>query len=233
MVFAMITVGLSFVACEKEEDAFSGFYLTEPWDWDGVHMHCKALNFINKNTVKVYGTVLNYEHWGEYSEYIGIDYWYIQDYSMATYSVIENKIYIPSEGMILTIDGDKLYPDGSSYPYIKYKAGASKSESLKGQKIKFVKKQQQGLYTELTHTATFDFVDDVSFVYNYVCEVVDYTPDGEVKEYHTNEFNGTYICSGDKIEYVMNQWGSEWKGYIIKSNGRWQWEDYPDYTQQM
>lgn len=235
VLFAMMVVGLSFVACEKEEDALRGFYLTEPWSYDEVHLECKALDFKNKNTVIVYDDVLNFEHWqndiwGNFSKYLGIDNWYVQDGvgAMATYSVIENKIYIPNEGMILTIEGDKLYPDGSSrnYPYIKYKPGnTAKSESLKGQQLKFVKKWRSYDYVVVTESQTYDFPDDVSYEYTYVCEIDNQIDDRDDKRI-VNTHKGTYVCTGDKIEFTRKIDGREFKDEMTKRNGKWYMEGY-------
>lgn len=85
IIVAMLS--LSFSSCKKNNDneyRLDGLYLTESWDWDGIHQTCKALNFINENTVLVYNTVINYEHWeneyaGNFSVYLGTGFWYTKE----------------------------------------------------------------------------------------------------------------------------------------------------------
>lgn len=81
----------------------------------------KAYHFMSKNTLRYYNYIANYRHWDNLSEelpQVGSGY-YIQKgvYETYTYYVNDNKIYIPQQGRILTISGNKLYLDGSSMTF--------------------------------------------------------------------------------------------------------------------
>ena len=131
--------------------------------------------------------------------------------------------------MILTIEGDKLYPDGSSrsYPYIKYKpSNTPKSESLKGQQLKFVRKIKSYDVTT-TETVTYDFPDDVSYKYTCIYEKYNHIIN-ELEFRYVFSHNGNYVCTGDKIEFKSKGGtaGQEFKSTMGKSNGKWQIEGF-------
>lgn len=130
ITLAIAVMGISFTGCSKENGGkgLKGLYLTPAWDWDGTHKWRKGIDFINGNTVKMYDYIMNYKHWyndiiGDFSEPLGYENWYFQEGCdrRATYYLEGNKVYIPMEGMILTIEGNTLYPDGSGTSYTKCK----------------------------------------------------------------------------------------------------------------
>lgn len=240
IAIVVTVLSLSFSSCKKNndnEDKLNGLYLTEACDWDGIHQTCKALNFIDENTVLVYSTVINYEHWkneyaGNFSVYLGTGFWYYQrdcDFP-ATYSIIENTIYIPSEGMTFNIDGDKLYSEGGDDIYTKA-TQQGKPVSMKGKTLKFVKDWNEGIGTHYTSTATFDFTDDVSCNYT-MFHIIEF--DGSVlgdpasSTVETDEYKclEAYTCTNDRID-IDNGWI-----VLVKVNGEWQWEGHPDFILQ-
>ena len=123
----VLLMSFSFTSCSDEggDSGLSGLYMTPASEgWKG-HNFCKGLEFINGNTVKVYDYICDYKYWEEpaSSSSIGYKNWYYQTGAdrRATYTIVDNKVYVPNEGMILTIEGDKLYRDGSGTPYTKCK----------------------------------------------------------------------------------------------------------------
>lgn len=128
LVSIMMLLGLSFTACSSDEDGgngVKGLYMTPAYEgWKG-HNFCKGLDFINGNTVKVYDYICDYKYWEEPagSSSLGYGNWYFQTGcdTRATYTIVDNKVYIHSEGMILTIEDDKLYTEGGGNPYTKCK----------------------------------------------------------------------------------------------------------------
>ena len=129
-VFIALTiavVGLSLTGCNKENGGkIRGLYLRiDQYGGRDGGQRAWGLDFVNGNTVKYYDRLHDYKHWddeyGKFSESLGYRNWYFQEGcdERATYYIDDNKIYIPMKGMILTIEGNKLYEDGSSAPYVK------------------------------------------------------------------------------------------------------------------
>lgn len=122
VAFMMIVMGFSFTGCTKESTGkIQGLYLRIVAGGERAW----GLDFVNGNTVKYYDCLHNYKHWdneyGKWSEPLGYGNWYFQSGcdERATYYIEDNKIYIPMKGIILTIEGDNLYEDGSGNPYVK------------------------------------------------------------------------------------------------------------------
>lgn len=122
IAFAIVVMGISFTGCSKDTGALKGLYLRVD-EYGGLDGGKRAwgLDFVNSNTVKYYDRLHDYRHWDGFSESLGYGNWYFQEgcEERATYYLDGNKVYIPMKGMILTIEGNKLYPDGSGSPYIK------------------------------------------------------------------------------------------------------------------
>lgn len=121
VAFIMIVMGFSFTGCSKESAGkIRGLYLRIV-KYDGERHRAWGLDFVNGNTVKYYDRLHDYKHWDEWSESLGYGNWYFQSGcdERATYYIEDNKIYIPMKGIILTIEGDNLYEDGSGTPYVK------------------------------------------------------------------------------------------------------------------
>ena len=116
---------LTFSSCGDDEPkgGISGVYYTNlpgkdgpSHDWTG-----KVYNFVNDNTVVYYNYVADFAYWTGYSSSeslssIGLSGYYCQQGCGVsyTYNIIDNKVYIPMQGVILTIDGKNLRQDGSS-----------------------------------------------------------------------------------------------------------------------
>lgn len=127
VAFMMIVMGFSFTGCTKESAGkIRGLYLRiDKYGGRDGGQRAWGLDFVNGNTVKYYDRLHDYKHWddehGKWSESLGYGNWYFQSGcdERATYYIEDNKIYIPMKGIILTIEGDNLYPDGSGTPYVK------------------------------------------------------------------------------------------------------------------
>lgn len=128
-ILAMLILACTtFVACGSDDDdneggsgnSLSGYWTTSPDDFYKGYKVCRGLYFQNSNTVITYEYVVNGRYWsdqyGDFSvAFPGKSGWYVQDgagYSRS-YVVLNNKIVI-SNGMTLTISGNKLIPDGGS-----------------------------------------------------------------------------------------------------------------------
>ena len=124
IAITVIVMGFAFTGCSKEGSGkIRGLYLRIT----GVPGEQRAwgLDFVNGNTVKYYDRLHDYKHWddeyGKFSKSLGHGNWYYQEGcdERATYYIDDNKIYIPMKGIILTIEGNNLYEDGSGTPYTK------------------------------------------------------------------------------------------------------------------
>lgn len=116
----IITMVLGMSSCSKDEP---GGKLTGNWyaaqlpnkgdkDWGG-----RAYYFNSSNTVTYYPMISGSTYWGvQWSEELTgpMKGYYIQGgiKETYTYTVSDNKIIIPMQGVILTIDGNTLYKDG-------------------------------------------------------------------------------------------------------------------------
>lgn len=87
-------------------------------DWGG-----KAYHFTNKNTCIYYSMISGSPRWTGFSESLPspLSGYYVQSGcgETYTYEVIDNKVYIPMQGVILTIDGKTLSKDGSGTRFTK------------------------------------------------------------------------------------------------------------------
>ena len=76
--------------------------------------------FENCNTVRYYDNIAGYPHWGAVPTYSTalpspMNGYYAQalfEYTTYTYKIIDNKLYIPLQGVIITISGNNLVQDG-------------------------------------------------------------------------------------------------------------------------
>lgn len=124
ITLAIAVMGISFTGCSKENGGngkIRGLDLRiDKYGGRDGGQRAWGLDFVNGNTVIYYDRLHDYKHW-EFSEALGFGNWYFQEGcdERATYYIDDNKIYIPMKGIILTIEGNSLYPDGSGSPYIK------------------------------------------------------------------------------------------------------------------
>ncbi|MBQ8191098.1 MAG: hypothetical protein IJZ45_04975 [Bacteroidaceae bacterium] len=243
----LTVLGFSLFACSEDDEgaSLSGIYLT-PANTGWGHPCCQGLYFINGNTVKVYDYLFNYEHWGDASVYFGQynnSLWFFQEDCdvNATYSVIDNKVYIPSEGMILTIEGDLLVPEGSSssqgFKKVKKSSGStSEVQSLSGEEIVFVRRGVSNDYP-LVETVTFKFTDSANCTYTVHTSWYDgpffddkYRPNGYYKEQtRVVSDKGTYVCSGNVVQITLDYYANS---VLKKVNGTWVWEGSEDFINQ-
>lgn len=118
----------SLQSCKDDEDnpknGLSGWYTTDEADfegWFGEHI-IYAYNFTNSNTVLYYGALTDKETVNSTSSVTvsGKRWWVDVGYPKSyTYTREDNKIIIPMQGVILTINGKDLSKDGSSDVYRK------------------------------------------------------------------------------------------------------------------
>ena len=118
-------MAMCLISCDKDE-GLTGWYAMNLPAKGSREAGGWAYHFINSNTVEYYPTISGSPRWewkGEnYSEALPspMNGYYIQAGNVQhyTYEVIDNKVYIPMQGVILTISGNKLLPDGGGN-YIK------------------------------------------------------------------------------------------------------------------
>ena len=121
VVLIPMTATLTSCGDDDPSDGLSGWYAAQlpskgSSDYDG-----KVYHFINGNTVVYYNFVSGKARW-DYSEQLsGVKGYYVQEGAGETYTyhVIDNKVYIPMQGRILTISGKSLRLDGSSLTFTK------------------------------------------------------------------------------------------------------------------
>ncbi len=122
MSLALI-MATGLLSCSKDDpkDSLSGWYAFLPSD----DYMGQAYHFINSNTVEYYPTISESPRWTGYfrsEELTGpMRGYYIQEgcYHNYTYEVIDNKVYIPMKGTILTINGKTLISEGSALRFTK------------------------------------------------------------------------------------------------------------------
>ncbi|MCM1070162.1 MAG: hypothetical protein NC210_01260 [[Clostridium] fimetarium] len=128
-IFALMLIlaaMFTMVSCGDDDDddkasALSGWYVADlppkgSSDYTGMGYY-----FQNKNTLVYYNYISGQPRW-TYSEQLkGLSGYYAQQGGgeTYTYSVSGNKVYVPMQGRILTIDGKTLRLDGSSVVYAK------------------------------------------------------------------------------------------------------------------
>ena len=119
-MIVIAVVGLT--ACGDDDEPADGSHGLSGWyasqlpskgsdDWGG-----RAYNFINGNTVEYYPTISGSPRWTGNSEALPgpMSGYYIQQgiRESYTYEIRDNKVYIPLQGTILTINGNTLTRDG-------------------------------------------------------------------------------------------------------------------------
>lgn len=119
-VALLATICLS--SCSDDPSGkLSGWYAAQLPSKGSSDYTGKAYNFVSDNTVYYYNFVSGSSYWGGMSEALSgpMSGYYIQAgcHETYTYELIDNKVYIPMQGVILTVDGKSLYKDGSSTVY--------------------------------------------------------------------------------------------------------------------
>ena len=121
LLFTVVLVAMvGFTSCSDDEPsgALSGWYAADLPSKGSDDYFGSAYHFINGNTVEHYPTIAGTPRWTGYFSSQALpspmNGYYIQAdmYQTYTYSVIDNKVYIPSQGAILTISGNSLIKDG-------------------------------------------------------------------------------------------------------------------------
>ena len=112
-------MAMCLISCDKDEGLTGWYAMNLPAkgssDYGG-----RAYHFINSNTVEFYPTISGSPRWssskGNISEALPspMNFHYIQAGNVQnyTYEVIDNKVYIPMQGVIMTISGNNLLVDG-------------------------------------------------------------------------------------------------------------------------
>lgn len=124
-LFLIMATGL--ISCSKDDpkDSLSGWYAAYLPAKGSSDYNGQAYKFVNSNTVEYYPTISGSPRWTGYfssEELTGpMRGYYIQTgcYNTYTYEVIDNKVYIPMKGTILTINGNTLVSEGSSVRFTK------------------------------------------------------------------------------------------------------------------
>lgn len=126
LLFTVVLVAMvGFTSCSDDEPsgALSGWYAAQLPSIGSSDYSGKAYNFVSGNTVYYYNYISGSRYWSGMSEALTgpMSGYYIQSgcHETYTYEVIDNKVYIPMQGVILTIDGNTLRRDGSSMTYRK------------------------------------------------------------------------------------------------------------------
>lgn len=120
---------MGMASCSDDDSSGSSKGLVGNWYVNGLPSGYKdycghAYHFTSKNTVVYYNYIANYRHWSDgLSEALtgSMSGYYIQKGcgDLYNYTVVGDKIYIPSQGVILIIKGNSLYREGSSIVYVK------------------------------------------------------------------------------------------------------------------
>lgn len=127
MLMVIATFSLTFVSCGDDDDTkLSGLYVDESYQWSNT---AHAYYFQNKNTVLFIpfahkGSTPDDEFYGRPIREIENTGWYeVEGHPTVTYtySIKDNKVFIPMDGVILTISDGRLYQEGSSSFFTKVK----------------------------------------------------------------------------------------------------------------
>ena len=128
MLLSIVLVAMAaFTSCSDDDDkgGLSGWYAAQLPSKGSSDYSGQAYNFISGNTVEYYPTIAGAPRWTDFfrSEALTgpMSGYYIQEGNRQTYTynVIDNKVYIPMQGTILTIDGKSLRKDGSILVFTK------------------------------------------------------------------------------------------------------------------
>ena len=108
-------IGLTSCSNDEPSGGLSGWYASQLPAKGSSDYGGRAYRFVNKNTVEYYPTIAGTPRW-DFSEQLSgsMKGYYIQQgvsYSY-TYQMDGNKVYIPMQGVILTISGNSLIKDG-------------------------------------------------------------------------------------------------------------------------
>lgn len=126
MLFTVVLVAMAgFTSCSDDDDkgGLSGWYAAQLPSKGSSDYTGKAYNFVSGNTVYYYNYISGTSYWSGMSEALTgpMSGYYVQSgcNETYTYEIIDNKVYIPMQGVILTIDGNSLRRDGSSLVFTK------------------------------------------------------------------------------------------------------------------
>ena len=114
-------MAMCLISCNKDE-GLSGWYARNLPVKGSREAGGWAYHFINSNTVEYYFAIAGSRLPGCPEELPSpMNGYYIDSNDMWTYTyeVKDNKVYIPMQGVLLTISGNKLLPDGGGGNYIK------------------------------------------------------------------------------------------------------------------
>lgn len=117
-VVAITVMAVSFTSCKDEpSNGLKGnWYLSAKQSSDGGATFYYAYYFVNDNTVEYYPYVCDRAYWDSNSEPLTGKmkgyYTFRGEIRTYTYQASENKVIIMMQGVILTIDGDRLIQDG-------------------------------------------------------------------------------------------------------------------------
>ena len=125
LMLCLITLSITMVSCGDDEPGDGGslkgkWYVFNLPDKYSEDYFGQAYHFVNKNTVDYYATIAGSPRWTDYfsSEELPspLKGYYIQEGCVQTYTyyVEDNKVYIPMQGVNLTISGDELIKDGGA-----------------------------------------------------------------------------------------------------------------------
>lgn len=216
MLMLVLCCGMATSCSDDDDDdnggggsgsSLIGYWVTEPYEgWNNL-MFCRALNFVNGNTVLVYDYVASGKHWGDdlSTPFPPKTGWYYQTGAAesATYAVVDGKIYITS-GLILTVMDGVLVPDGASTlnGYTKCDAESDAANSLAGKQLKYTEDRLDS-YGHNMHTEyTFTFNTSTTCterVYQTYQEWVGPFPDDFENRTIDNTFHMTYTYTGTRI----------------------------------
>lgn len=127
MLFAIAVMAIvGFASCGGDDEpsgSLSGWYAAQLPSKGSDDYSGKAYNFVSSNTVYYYNYISGAPRWTGFSEALTgpMSGYYIQEggYESYTYEIIDNKVYIPMQGVILTIEGKNLRREGTSTVYTK------------------------------------------------------------------------------------------------------------------
>jgi len=121
----IMATGLISCSDDDPKNSLSGWYAAYLPDKGSDDYTGQAYHFINSNTVEYYPTISGSPRWTGYfrSEELSgpmRGYYFQEGCSQTyTYELIDNKVYIPMQGTILTISGKDLVREGGGSRFTK------------------------------------------------------------------------------------------------------------------